>query len=284
MSGALHTRIRMPLESMPKKYIFICSGVSTNPSSRSHPASAISMRPLPQMASQDNIAINGAGLAGLCLALSHEQQDIPCHIYELRKAPLDIGGAITVSPNALQNLDKLGVNNSLLRQSTGEPFDTYEIGSVAKYGYPGLQIHCYILNKGLLTQCTQKGIPIMFGTIFSRIVSESEAGVTWELNNTRAIPPSSEQGANQVFEDYYTYALMHIRRGAASLDTVLLKWQRGRQERIDRLIILAEQMNVRRLPKANDHGLAELAGTEDFNMEWLFKPELDKMVKAWLAV
>ncbi|KAJ5751948.1 FAD/NAD(P)-binding domain-containing protein [Penicillium odoratum] len=405
------------------------------------------------MATHEDVAIIGAGLSGLVLALSLHRQNIPCTIYELRPAPLDIGGAITISPNALQIIDKLGLYENVMsegyaceafhfRSQDGELLDTYEIGSLEKYGYPGLRVYRKVLIRELLAKCAEKKIQIIFGKKFTRILSESKAGVTWEFDDgtvgqaaslvgtdgihsrvrsylhgdvqpkfvnvlaigatiptsrvtlpedyglpvtimskthgayilapnlsdgselvivkqrrieernregwrdlladkegsvdfllqgvedfpdivrqavsavtpesvsiwpfyqvpkmdkwtseggrvsilgdaAHAIPPSSGQGANQVFEDAFTYALVRGQCSEASLNSVLAKWQRGRQERIDRLIVLAQQMNVRRLPESTEHGLNEVVGTEDFNMDWLFKPDLDKMVKTWLTV
>ncbi|KAJ5861939.1 FAD/NAD(P)-binding domain-containing protein [Penicillium soppii] len=400
----------------------------------------------------ENVAIIGAGLSGLTLALSLHQQNISSTVYEVRSAPIDIGGAITVSPNALQIIDKLGIYENVLsegypceafhfRFQDDKPFDTYEIGSVSKYGYPGLRVYRKVLIKELLAKCAEKNIQIIFGKKFNRILSESEAGVTWEFEDgtvgqaaslvgadgihslvrsyvhgdiepkfmnvmaigatvptskvalpkdyalpvtimskthgayilapnfpdgselvivkqrrieehdregwkhlladkegsveflrqgtedfpeivrqavsaitpesvsiwpfyqvpkmdkwtskggrvsmlgdaAHAIPPSSGQGANQVFEDAYTYALIRGQCDGDSLDSVLPKWQRGRQERIDRLITLAQQMNARRLPESGQNELTEVIGTEDFNMEWLFKPDLEKMIQTWLA-
>ncbi|PYH42564.1 FAD-dependent oxidoreductase [Aspergillus saccharolyticus JOP 1030-1] len=406
------------------------------------------------MASHRDVAIIGAGLSGLVLALSLHQQNIQSTVYELRPAPLDIGGAITVSPNALQIIDKLGIYESVLsegypaeafhfRSQDDKPFDAYEIGSVEKYGYPGLRVYRRTVIKALLGKCAEKNIKIVFGKKFKQIISESETGVTWEFDDgtvgeadtlvgtdgihsrvrsylypdiepkfmnvmaiaatiktsqvempedyslpvtimsrthgayilapnfsdgselvivkqrrieehdregwkniladkegsvdflrqgvedfpevvrqavsavtpdsvsiwpfyqvpkmerwtsiggrvsilgdaAHAIPPSSGQGANQVFEDAYTYALVRGQCDRDSLASVLPKWQRGRQERIDRLIILAAQMNVRRLPESTQSEFcSEAVGTEDFNMEWLFKPDLDKMFQEWLAV
>ncbi|KAJ5628768.1 FAD/NAD(P)-binding domain-containing protein [Penicillium lividum] len=87
------------------------------------------------MATREDVAIIGAGLSGLVLALSLHQQNIPCTVYELRPAPLDIGGAISVSPNALQIMDKLGLYENVVsegyacealhfRSQDGELFDT----------------------------------------------------------------------------------------------------------------------------------------------------------------
>ncbi|KAI2893065.1 hypothetical protein CBS76997_1784 [Aspergillus niger] len=406
------------------------------------------------MTPQKNIAIIGAGLSGLVLALSLHQQGITSQVYEVRDAPLDIGGAITLSPNALKILKKLGIYEPVLREGyqceafhfrtqDGQPFDDYEIGSVEKYGYPGLRIYRKVLIRELQAECRRKGIQVTFEKKFTRILSESDTGVTWEFEDgtrgeadslvgtdgihsrvrsylypglepefinvlaigaavptsqvelphgwtfpvtimsqchgayilapnlsdgselvivkqrrieehdragwkkilddwegniaflregagafpdvvrqaveavtpdsvkiwpfyqvpkmdrwtsefgrvsilgdaAHAIPPSSGQGANQVFEDAYTFALMRARcHEAPSLTSVLSKWQRGRQERIDRLIVLARQMNVRRLPVSSDPGAEEVVGGEDFNMGWLLNPDLEKMVDEWLTL
>ncbi len=62
--------------------------------------------------SEHSVAIIGAGLAGLSLALALHQQNIPCTIYESRPAPLNIGGAVMLSPNALKVLDALKLYSS----------------------------------------------------------------------------------------------------------------------------------------------------------------------------
>lgn len=56
-----------------------------------------------------NIAIIGAGLSGLSLALALHWKKLSCVIYEARAQPPDIGGAIMLSPNSLRVLDRLGV-------------------------------------------------------------------------------------------------------------------------------------------------------------------------------
>jgi len=52
---------------------------------------------------KEEVAIIGAGLSGLALALA-SQQAIPCRVYENRSSPLNIGGAVMLSPNALRVL------------------------------------------------------------------------------------------------------------------------------------------------------------------------------------
>ncbi|KAF7122628.1 hypothetical protein CNMCM5793_000653 [Aspergillus hiratsukae] len=59
--------------------------------------------------SMDRVAIIGAGLSGLTLTLALHKQSIPCSLCEACSAPLNIGGAIMLSPNALSILKQLGV-------------------------------------------------------------------------------------------------------------------------------------------------------------------------------
>jgi 2-polyprenyl-6-methoxyphenol hydroxylase-like FAD-dependent oxidoreductase len=68
-----------------------------------------------------DVAIIGAGLSGLALALALHQQSIKCTIYEAREAPLNVGGGLMLVPNGLKVLDKLGVYDPLKRR--GYNFD-----------------------------------------------------------------------------------------------------------------------------------------------------------------
>lgn len=63
--------------------------------------------------SSTKIAIVGGGLAGLALALALHQIGIKSTVYEARARPLNIGGAVMLSPNALKVLDKLGVYHTV---------------------------------------------------------------------------------------------------------------------------------------------------------------------------
>ncbi|CAI7657503.1 unnamed protein product [Penicillium manginii] len=119
----------------------------------------------------NNIAIIGAGLSGLTLALCLHKQSIPCTIYESRSASLDIGGAIMLSPNALRVLDAIGIYETIkprgfdfkdLHFYTNKPLDSYEFGNRSKYGYDALRIYRYELID---------------------VLSESETEVTWEFED-----------------------------------------------------------------------------------------------------
>ena len=111
----------------------------------------------------DEVAIIGAGLAGLTLALALHQQGIKATVYEMRSAPLNIGGAVMLSPNALKVLDALGVYQDVkahgynfevleLLKVSGELVETYEFGGKEKYGYPGNRIYRHELIDIILSK------------------------------------------------------------------------------------------------------------------------------------
>ncbi|KAF7116939.1 hypothetical protein CNMCM5793_005569 [Aspergillus hiratsukae] len=405
----------------------------------------------------DEVAIIGAGLCGLTLALALHQQSIPCIVYEGRSASEDIGGAIILSPNALRILDELHIyprirhlghesETVLFRTEDDQLVDSYEIGNEEKYGYKGLRIYRYALINELLAALAERHIPVHYGKKFARIRSESERDVSWEwadgsigrasslvgcdgiysrvraylypelkpqfigivavaaavptsrvnvpegyglpvtimsqahggyiiapqlpdaselmLGRQRrwgeldregwealaadagwcidflsqgaehfppiirssvaniqrnkinvwpfyvvprldrwvsdsgrvaimgdaahAIPPSSGQGANQVLEDSYTYALLRGQCTPDSPGNALRRWKDGRQERIDRLLRFAEEMNRRRMTGCVADGskgepvMTKI--TEYLDLDWVFKPDYRAMVHDWVQV
>ncbi|KAE8151524.1 hypothetical protein BDV25DRAFT_128693 [Aspergillus avenaceus] len=143
--------------------------------------------------SPTNIAIIGAGLSGLTLALALHRNSIPCTVYEARMAPLDIGGAIMLSPNALRILDTLGAyarirsqayefDHLFFRSAKNELVDSYEFGS-ERYGYHGLRVYRNVLIRELSAMVTEREIPIQYGKKFLHVVSENESSVTWAFDD-----------------------------------------------------------------------------------------------------
>jgi 2-polyprenyl-6-methoxyphenol hydroxylase-like FAD-dependent oxidoreductase len=139
-----------------------------------------------------NIAIIGAGLTGLTLALALDKQSIPCTIYESRAASLDIGGAIMLSPNALRILDAVGIYEKIkphgfqfktLHFRTTVPLDSYEFGNNEKYGYDGMRIFRHKLIDALLATIKERGIQIQYGKKFARVLAETETKVSWEFGD-----------------------------------------------------------------------------------------------------
>lgn len=137
-----------------------------------------------------NVAIIGAGLSGLTLALGLHDQGISCTVYESRPGPLNIGGAVMLSPNALKVLDAFhlydglktqGFNFSHLhyRDVSGKLLETYEFGNKDEYGYEALRIYRHVLIDTLLAELKRKNIPIKFGAKFTHIVQENPNTVSF---------------------------------------------------------------------------------------------------------
>jgi len=139
-----------------------------------------------------NVAIIGAGLSGLSLALALHQQNISCTLYERNDAPLNIGGAIMLSPNALKVLDALSVYSRIrpkgynfetleYKDGDGKLLEVYEFGGEEKYGYKALRIYRKVLIEELVEMLREKGVQIVFGKKFAKVLEESEEGVSWEF-------------------------------------------------------------------------------------------------------
>ncbi|KAJ6437234.1 salicylate hydroxylase [Purpureocillium lavendulum] len=144
--------------------------------------------------STENVVIIGAGLAGLTLALALHQQSIPATVYESRSAPLNVGGAVMLSPNALRILDDLGLYDNIrtkgynfdipeYRDLEGKLVDTYEFGGKQKYGYSGLRIYRHVLIDELVAALAHKGITVQYGRKFSHVVSDTPEGVTFAFTD-----------------------------------------------------------------------------------------------------
>jgi 2-polyprenyl-6-methoxyphenol hydroxylase-like FAD-dependent oxidoreductase len=141
------------------------------------------------MPMENTVAIIGAGLSGLSLALALHQQGISCTLYESRAAPLDIGGAIMLSPNALKILDSLGVygrvrplgfefESLFFRSENDRPVDTFEFGSKDSYGYKALRVYRFELISVLLEMLLEAGVKVEYGKKFVRMVGENQ-GAAW---------------------------------------------------------------------------------------------------------
>ncbi|KAF2124238.1 kynurenine 3-monooxygenase [Dothidotthia symphoricarpi CBS 119687] len=136
------------------------------------------------------VAIVGAGLAGLALAISLHRQGISCSIYELREPSASTPGALMLSPNALHILDTLGLYDRLRPQGynfesiafknhDGVTTDTYYLGGEKLYKYKALRIYRQVLLTELRAEVKRLQIPVTYGVKFSHVVSEDDSGVTF---------------------------------------------------------------------------------------------------------
>ncbi|KAE8312807.1 hypothetical protein BDV41DRAFT_577239 [Aspergillus transmontanensis] len=73
-----------------------------------------------------------------------------------------------------------------------------------------------------------------------------------------AMPPSSGQGVNQALEDAFTLAvLLKTLPNKRNANEELAIWQKLRQGSIDKVLKMAEETDVKRLPKADRLALGE---------------------------
>ena len=115
---------------------------------------------------QPSVAIIGAGLGGLALALFLRRTGLATtiSIFELRSRNAKDGGYLALAPNALHQLNQLDLYESLLPQGyayeeltflSGRGTGTSKIGAVlngsrGKYGFPALRISRHIVRQTLL--------------------------------------------------------------------------------------------------------------------------------------
>ncbi|MCJ1307854.1 hypothetical protein MMC25_001502 [Agyrium rufum] len=178
------------------------------------------------------VAIIGAGLSGLALALALHSQSINCSIYEGREAPLNVGGGPMLTPNGLKVLDKLGLYENL--QNKGYSFDrlylqdgnggqiteVIEFGNMERYGTRALRVYRSVVLQELLAKVHEKSIPIHFGHKFTHVVSETEDEVTCHFTDGKTTIASLLVGADDIHSsvrDYLAPGLKPIFTSKASI-------------------------------------------------------------------
>ncbi|MEC8036807.1 MAG: flavin-dependent oxidoreductase [Pseudomonadota bacterium] len=62
----------------------------------------------------DDVLIAGGGICGLVTALTLHQLGIPCRVFEAVSAPRPLGVGINLQPNAVRELNDLGIDDALL--------------------------------------------------------------------------------------------------------------------------------------------------------------------------
>jgi 2-polyprenyl-6-methoxyphenol hydroxylase-like FAD-dependent oxidoreductase len=166
--------------------------------------------------SSPKVAIIGAGLSGLALALALHQQGIETITYEQQSAPLDIGGAIMLSPNSLRALDKLGVYERMVPRSykfqdlnflsqDDKLVDVFQFGNEAKYGYSGIRVYRFELINILLDLVREADLKVEYGRKFDKIVSETEDAVTWRFTDGSEESASIIVGADGIHSRVRSY-------------------------------------------------------------------------------
>ncbi|KAI1758256.1 kynurenine 3-monooxygenase [Xylaria castorea] len=106
-----------------------------------------------------------------------------------------------------------------------------------------------------------------------------------------AIPPTIGQGANQAIEDVYSLAsLLSKLSQEVPLDKAVALWQSYRQERVQRILDLTQQMNAKRLPESEKAKLppnaiwadSSLTRGEGGELRWLYNQDLSDEADKWV--
>ncbi|KAJ3279491.1 hypothetical protein HK104_001424 [Borealophlyctis nickersoniae] len=120
------------------------------------------------------VIIIGGGPTGLATALLlHRTGYIPI-VYELRPTPTSLGGAVSILPNGIRLLDRLGILPQIYQ--TGAQIDTFvlqnqngrQIGRVddsgrGRYGYPAVRIKRTRLQSVLLGELEKERVEVVYG-------------------------------------------------------------------------------------------------------------------------
>ena len=134
------------------------------------------------------IAILGAGVAGVASAIALTQQGFDVTVHERRDADANIGAGIVVWPNAAFVLDQLGMLDEIAaaagRPRTmcrlsqhGEALGTLDIGRIdARMGYPSLSILRTDFQRILMDKLRALGVPVQYGRRAEHIEAPDGAG------------------------------------------------------------------------------------------------------------
>ena len=165
-----------------------------------------------------HVVIVGAGLSGLSLALALQKVGIPCSIYEARSESYSIGGGITVSPNGLRILDRLGVYPKVkqrgfhfetlaFKNEAGETTDVYYFGSEKLYGYQAFRITRQLMIDEMKRMLSEQGIQVHHNMCFSQIVSETPEQVEIKFADGSTASASILIGSDGIYSSVRKYVV-----------------------------------------------------------------------------
>jgi salicylate hydroxylase len=109
------------------------------------------------------IAIIGAGIGGLTLALALRQRGIHADVFEQAPALTEVGAAVALSANATRELDRLGLMPGLEAVST-EPSEL-----IFRDGRTGERIAAHsVRNANSYARASEDAIPAYTGRTYRR--------------------------------------------------------------------------------------------------------------------
>jgi salicylate hydroxylase len=148
------------------------------------------------------VAIAGAGLAGLTLALALLRRGFPVQVFEQAQVLGDVGAGLQLSPNATRCLYALGLQDALERVasvprgkqvrlwSTGQRWKLFDLGAtaVAEYGFPYLMLHRADLHAVLVEAVRALDASCIHLGASCAGFTQDAHGVKVQLANGRIVP------------------------------------------------------------------------------------------------
>ena len=130
------------------------------------------------------IAVVGAGIAGLTLALWLRRAGLTCTVYEQARQLSEVGAGIQLAPNAVRLLDRVGLAElgfvavapeslDLRRWDDGRVLARTRLAAECRYRYgaPYLTLHRADLQRLLLDAVDRAGVPLRLGQRCTDVVS-----------------------------------------------------------------------------------------------------------------
>lgn len=77
----------------------------------------------------------------------------------------------------------------------------------------------------------------------------------------------------------FALLLMAKETGKVKFEDALTFWQNYRQARVDKVLELNKQIDLRRLPVRPGE---EVVAEEEFDLRWLYEPDFKADVEAWI--
>ena len=167
------------------------------------------------------IAIIGAGIGGLTLALAFHQRGIQADVYEQASALTEIGAAVALSANATRELERLGLMPGLLAVST-EPSEL-----IFRDGRSGERIAAHAVRDGGSYR-TRFGAPYLgvHRADLQKVLSGAVAAAHVHLGHRLACVEEDSEGLRLTFTNG------HVERpdivvGADGVRSVVRDWVLG---------------------------------------------------------